>query len=184
MTYKITIYFVLFCASFGFAQNTDVAKLNTIINWLESHVNIPEDSTQIGVNAHKAIELSKKTNNQNILARSYRYLSLYHREYSKLDSALFYIEKVKDLYTSQKNDVALANTFLDLKTIYALKTEYGIATEKTYKALELFEKTNNQKGIAQCYSHIGDLLYYENRYAKGVESCEKAIIMQKQTRKK
>ncbi len=184
MKKTLTIIAVLICTEFSFGQNPDKKRLDSLIYWLETHIEIPADSILIKNNAFKAIELSKDTNNQNSLAHSYRYLSIYHREYSKLDSAFFYLEKVKDIYTKQQNDFALANIYLDFKTIYALKTEYGIATEQTYRALELFEKTNNQKGIAQCYSHIGDLLYYENRYAKGVEYCNKAIAIQKRLNEK
>lgn len=178
MTYKLTLAVVLFCTSFCFAQNSDSKKLDSLVKWLDTYHKIPDDSTQIGSNSRKAIQLSKATNNQKTLATSYHYLALYHREYSKLDSAVFYLNKVKDIHSDLKDDNALANNHLRLKEVYALKADYDIAMEHTYKALELFEKTKNQKGIAQCYSHIGHLLYFESRYSNGAEYCDKAIAIQ------
>ncbi len=178
MTFKPTLIIVLFCAEISFAQEKDVAKLDSIVNWLENHETVSEDSTLLGENSRKGIQLSKKSNNQKALAKSYYFLAVYHREYSKLDSTLFYLNNVKELYDNEKNDDALAQTHLELKTFYALKAEYDKASEHAYIALDLFEKTNNQKGIAQCYAHIGDLLYYESSYARGVEYCDRAIAIQ------
>uniref|UniRef100_UPI00404B42AC tetratricopeptide repeat-containing sensor histidine kinase n=1 Tax=Gelidibacter sp. TaxID=2018083 RepID=UPI00404B42AC len=152
--------------------------MDSLVKWLDTHYKIHSDSTQIGRNSRKAIQLSKADNNQKTLATAYHYLAFYHREYSKLDSALFYFHKVKDIYTNLNDDNALANNHLRLKEVYTLKTDYDIAMEHTYKALEIFEKTKNQKGIAQCYSHIGHLLYFESRYATGAEYCDKAIAIQ------
>lgn len=178
MTYKLTLAIILFCTSFCFGQNSDSKELDSLVDWLDTHYKIHSDSTQIGSNSRKAIQLSKASNNQKSLATSYHYLAFYHREYSKLDSAVFYFNKVKDIYTNLKNDDALANNHLRLKEVYALKADYDIAMEHTYKALELFEKTKNQKGIAQCYSHIGHLMFFESRYSNGAEYCDKAIAIQ------
>jgi len=51
------------------------------------------------------------------------------------------------------------------------------ATRGIPSALELFEKLNDKKGVAQCYAAVGDLKYYERSYAEGVEWCDKAIAI-------
>ena len=104
MTFKLTLIAVLFCTSLCFAQNSDSEKLDALVKWLDTQYKIHSDSTQIGSNSRKAIQLSKTTNNQESLATSYHYLAFYHREYSKLDSALFYLKKVKDIYTNLNDD--------------------------------------------------------------------------------
>jgi len=181
MTKKLTILLVLFCALNTIAQNSnqDLSSLNNVMDWLDIHSDSTKDSTALGINSRKAILLSKQSNNQNTLAQSYRYLAIYHKEYSKLDSALFYFNKVKDIYTIQNDELNLANTFMDLKAFYTLRANYSEAKNFVYKALELYEKLDNQKGIAQCYAHIGDLLYYENNYNEAVNYCDKAISIQK-----
>ena len=184
MKTRIFFLFIFFYSFIGFSQTSDVKKLDSLFLWLETHAKIPADSTQVGINSHKAIMLSKNLNNQNALAKSYMNAAFYHKEYSKLDSALVYTLKAKDIYEELENDIELANTHLALKEIYSIQTEYGKATEETYRALEIFEKNNHQKGVAICYSHLCDLLYYENRYTTGIEFCDKAIEIQKKLNEK
>ncbi|MEZ5196800.1 MAG: ATP-binding protein [Bacteroidales bacterium] len=50
--------------------------------------------------------------------------------------------------------------------------------KQVYEALSFYEKENNQQGIALCYTHICDLLYYENKYEESVEYADKAIAIQ------
>ncbi len=171
----ISLLFMFFSVSAGFSQASNVKDLDSILEWLDAHAKTPADSTQLGVNSHKAVLLSKKLNNQNALAKSYLHLANYHKEYSKLDSSLVYTLMAKDIYSTLQNELNLANTHLALKEVYALQTEYGKATEQGYKALEIFKKLNDQKGIAQSYTHLCGLLYYENSYLTGIDLCNIAI---------
>ena len=175
MTYKLTLYLVLFCTTIGLAQQPDSVKLDSLLGWLDSHINIPQDSSAIALNSYKAVSLSKKTNDLNALAKSYDYLVTYHKDYSKLDSAFYYIKNIKNIYLKQKDDEKLAFAYLRLKELLMVKADYAEATKTIYLALELFEKTKNQRGIALCYAGIGDLKYYERSYAEGVDWCNKAI---------
>jgi two-component sensor histidine kinase/tetratricopeptide (TPR) repeat protein len=178
------ILIVLGSTSVSFAENTTPVSLDSLMVWLEGHVNSLKDSVALGLNAKKAIALSKQTNNQEILAQSYRYLAIYHKEFSKLDSAVYYSKQAKDLYSNQNNIQQLAKTYIDLKILYTLKADYNQAKNYVYEALELYEKLDDLKGIAQCYAHIGDLLYYENNYNEAIKYCDKAIPVLKKTRAK
>ena len=180
MTKKLTILLVLFCTLIVSAQNSDSSAIDDVMTWLEAHVDSTIDSTELGINSRKAILLSKQSNNKHTLAQSYRYLAIYHKEYSKLDSALFYFNKAKDIYTTQNDEYGLANTFMDLKALHTIRANYSEAKNFVYKALELYEKLDNQKGIALSYAHIGDLLYYENNYNEAVKYCDKAIVILKE----
>ena len=182
MTKKLTIILVLFCALPSYAQNSDsnLSSLDDLMLWLSTHSKSHKDSSALGTNSRKAINLSKQVNNQNTLAQSYGYLAMYHKEYSKLDSALYYLHKEKEIYINQNKDLLLANTYLDIKAIYAIKADYNQAKDYVYKALHIYEDLNDQKGIANCYAHIGDLLYYENNYNEAISYCDKAIAIQKE----
>ncbi len=175
MKQRLTIVLVLFCTTFFYGQNPDSVKLDSLLGWLDTHILIPKDSTTIAKNSYSAISLSKKTNNQESLAKSYSYLVTYHKDYSKLDSAFNYIKKTKQLYLEQQNDDQLAFTYLKWKDLLMVKADYAEAKKKVYLALDVFEKTKNQRGIALCYGAIGDLKYYDRSYAQGVEWCDKAI---------
>ena len=181
----VFLLFVFFHTSAGFSQAPKEKDLDSIFVWLDAHAKIPADSTELGINSHKAVLLPKKLDNQNDLAKSYLHLAYYHKEYSKLDSSLVYTQMAKDIYTTSQDDLNLAKTHLALKEVYALQTEYVNATEQGYKALGIFQKLNDQKGIAQSYTHLCGLLYYENSYAEGVDLCNLAIeIMEKLDSKK
>ena len=179
MKQKLTIFIVLFGILISFAQNSNEAKLDSILYWLETHIKNPKDSTLLGINSLKAIQLAKKSGNKSTLAKSFNYITIYHKEFGQLDSALYYIEKEKDVYLQQKNDLELANAYLKHKDLFLLKADYAEATKNVYKALDLYEKLNNKRGIALCYASIGDLKYYERSYAEGVEWCDKAIAILK-----
>lgn len=181
MTKTLTIILFVLSSTMSIAENTTQTRLDSLMVWLEDHVNSSKDSVALGVNARKAIAFSKQLNNQKILAQSYRYLAIYHKEFSKLDSAVYYLKQVKDVYSKQNNTQQLAQTYIDLKILYTLKADYNQAKNCVYKALELYEKLDNQKGIAQCYAHIGDLLYYENNYNEAIKYCDKAIPILKET---
>ena len=181
MTKKLSILIALCCALCSFAQNSDSNKssLDSVMNWLDSHSNSIKDSTKLGMHSRKAIQLSKQLNSKSTLAKSYSYLALYHKEYSKLDSAVFYLNDVKDIYEDLNDQLNLANTYLTIKELYTIKADYNQAKNYVYKALSLYETLDNQKGIAQSYAHIGDLLYYENNYNEAIRYCNKAIAIQK-----
>lgn len=182
MTKKLILLIVLCSTLNTLAQNSGSGNvsLDTIMNWLETYSNSLKDSTTLEINSRKAIQLSTQSNDKKRLAQSYSFLALYHKEYSNLDSALFYQNKAKDIYSKLNEQLELAKTYVDLKTLYTLKTDYNLAKSRIYKALNLYETLDNQKGIAQCYAHIGDLLYYENNYNEAIQHCNKAISIQKE----
>lgn len=180
MTKILTILLVLFSTNSLYAQNSNTLQLEQHMDWLEKHVAIPMDSSNLAIKARKAIRLSKALKNKSSLAKSYRYLAAYHKEYASLDSCFNYYTLAKEIYEIESNTLELANTYLDLKEYYTVKADYNEAKASTYKALELHETINHKKGIAQCYANIGDLLYYENNYNEGINYSNKAIAIQKE----
>ncbi len=179
MKQSLTILFLLFCTLNFYAQNSDKAKLDSLLGWLDSHIKIPQDSTAIAIHSYQAIALSKKIKNQDALAKSYDFLVTYHKDYSKLDSAFYYVDNAKDILLKQKNENQLAFTYLTWKDLLMVTADYAQANAYVYKALDIFEKTQNKRGIAICYAAIGELKYYERSYAQGVEWCDKAIAILK-----
>jgi len=180
MTKTLTILFVLLSTSLLYAQNSNAIQLEHHLDWLEIHINNPKDSSYLFTKAHEAIVLSKALNNKTNLASSYRYLANYHKEYKSLDSSLYYYELAKDIYNLEANAIEEANTLLELKQYYTVKADYNKAKANVYEALDIYEATNNKKGIANCYAHIGDLLYYENNYNEAINYSNKAIAIQKE----
>jgi two-component sensor histidine kinase len=174
-----SVFVLIFCTTCFYAQTPDSVKLDSLLGWLDTHIKIPQDSTAIAANSYEVVFLSKKIKNRDALTKAYDFLVTFHKDYSKMDSAIYYIEKVKHIYLQQKNELALAYTYLRYKDLLMIKADYAEATKTVYKALNLFEKHKDKKGIAQCYASIGDLKYYERSYAEGVTWCDKAIAILK-----
>ncbi len=162
-----------------YSQNSK-QDLEKELTWLEVHRDIPKDSSQLAVASHKAVQLSKALDNDLNLAKSYRYLAYYHKEYGALDSSAYYYNQAKSIYETENKNILLADTYIDLKALYTVEADYNTAKEYLYKALDLYEIEQHQKGIANCFAHIGDLLYYENNYNEAITYCDKAISIQKE----
>ncbi|HBY68374.1 MAG TPA: histidine kinase, partial [Flavobacteriaceae bacterium] len=107
-------------------------------------------------------------------------LAIWHENHTVLDSSIANLKKAIAVYKKQGLEKELAETYLLLKANYGSTAAYDKASEAVYAALDLYEKIKDRKGIAKCYTSIGDLFYYSNRYSEGAEYCKKAIAIQKE----
>ena len=176
-TVLLTISF-LFFFWIGFGQNQ--SNLDTLVigvtNSLESHI---QDSASVYKNAHLAARLSKKENNTKQLAASYRNLASWHKANLTNDSTLYYLKEANMLYSKLKLNNLQAETYLEMEDAFKQKGEYSKAMEQDFKALKLFEQTNDRNGIAKIYTRLCDLLYYQEKYQEGADYCQKSIDIQK-----
>ena len=160
-------------------QNAEM--LDSLVQWVSENMQSQvKDSVQVYLKAHRAIKLAEENNNEIQLAISYRNLATWHLGSQSKDSTNFYLEKAEDIYRALGNDNLLAETYLVREEVFREKADYSQAMEFDYKALALFEKTNNQGGIANCYTRICDLLYFQQKYEEGALYCQKAIDIQMQ----
>ena len=158
-------------------SNTNSDSLN---NWVESQLDSPFDTVKVFKIAHLSLYLSNKENNEAGLVTAFLNLSKYHEQYGQLDSAIYYLSALKDYHTRNGNKEAIAHSCMELKGLFGAKAAYSDALKQVFEALELYEELNNQKGIAYCYTHICDLLYYEDKYQESADYCDKAIAIQKE----
>lgn len=125
-------------------------------------------------------DMDRSSQQENIAARIDALLKLarLHEDYGTVDSAIFYFRVLKNLYTQNNNSIAVAETALELKNLYGSKADYTSAMDEVDQALKIYEKAGDQEGIARCYTHISDLLYYENKYEESVDYANEAIAIQ------
>ena len=60
--------------------------------------------------------------------------------------------------------------------IYTIVTCNAKALDYYFKALKLFEKTGDKLGIGRCYSNIGEIYGFENKFPDALEFNKKAIF--------
>ena len=176
------VFFSCICVNSISAQTSHTengTSLESLNNWIESHLEIPEDSIKVYHKVHQLRSLSFVENNDTWKAKSYRQLAQYFMRYAPLDSTLYYLNSAKEIYVENNNQLELAETYLELKGYHNLKAAYSKSMENVNAALEIYEENGNQKGIAKCYTHFCDLLYYENQYSDAINYCDKAIEIQK-----
>jgi len=161
---------------YGMAQS-NVDSLNS---WVENQIDATNDTNEVFNKAHISLVLSNKENNEAGRIAAFLNLASFHDKYGKLDSAIYYYNKLKGIYKNAGNWEAVAESCLELKGLHSSKAAYAESLKQVYEALKIYEEAGNQKGIALCYTHICDLLYYEDKYSESVEYCDKAIAIQEQ----
>ncbi|MBU2938914.1 tetratricopeptide repeat protein [Lacinutrix sp. C3R15] len=138
------------------------------------------DSIAFTKNMFKAVLLSKQANDKTKLIKSYHNLAKWHEGNTTLDSTIYYLEHAEKVSKDSKLSILEAETYLKKENAYKQRGDYDKAMTEDFKAIELFEKMNNQHGIAKSYTRLCDLLYYQEKYLEGAEYCQKAIDIQKE----
>ncbi len=151
----------------------------SIFDLIDQHLYFVQDTAEVNTLLHQTKDLYRKVNQSDSLAMTYNRLFIYHDLFGDLDSAIYYLELAQLIYLNKKDAEVIAETYLKLKELYSGKADYTMAMNKVFKALDIYTRTDNQKGIAICYSQLCDLLYYEDNYEEGVSWCDQAIAIQK-----
>ena len=156
----------------GVSQNSLETLVTSVSERLQGTIT---DSVQLYSDAQRAVRLSEQENSEELLATSYHNLATWHQGNRKIDSSVYYLEKANQLYKKLGLEVLQAETHLTLEDTYKQNSAFGKALEEDFKALGIFEKLENQAGIAKTYTRICDLLYYQQKYKEGADYCQKAI---------
>ena len=157
-----------------------VDNLDSLNKWVEVHLKSVSDTVVLYRQATIALAMARIERNDDRLVQSLQNLASYHQQYGFLDSAIYYQEEIRAIYLETDNTDALAGTYLALKSMYNAKGDYAASQKQVFAALSLYEADGNQRGIATCYTHLCDLLYYEDKYRESVSYCDKAIALQSQ----
>jgi two-component sensor histidine kinase len=97
-----------------------------------------------------------------------------------MDSAVYYLQLTIPFYEKTQQKDTLAQTYLDLSGYLSSKAEYAEAMNVVFKALDIYQDTENPRGIALCYTGLCDLLYSQYKFEEGNEYCDMAIAIQTQ----
>ncbi|HEX7316321.1 MAG TPA: sigma 54-interacting transcriptional regulator [Pyrinomonadaceae bacterium] len=73
------------------------------------------------------------------------------------------------------SDARTGNIYTALARVYRSISEYSIARDHNYKALEQFRRAGDWRGMADCYFGLGMADAHEGRWEKTLENFEQAI---------
>ncbi|WP_378176132.1 ATP-binding protein [Aquimarina sp. SS2-1] len=139
----------------------------------------------------KALELSKLLNDSVAMAKSYGFLGMYYRN-KELDSAYKNFYKAEKIYISLDNTKRVdplsyafdhGRTLIDLAKLSRRVKDYGESEDLTIRAIEKFELSGNTKYLPICYTNLGILAKYVERYDDAVTYHSKAIEYAKDSSK-
>ncbi len=179
-----SLLLLCFTISIGFSQEAATSsekKLATLISNISEQLESPIlDSTELYTDLHRTLKLAQSGNFKTQLARSFRNLAIWHNGSVSIDSSEFYLKKAAISYKDSNLYSLEAETYLQLEDVYKQRGEYTKAMAEDFRALALYEQEENLNGVAKSYTRLCDLLYYQEKYAKGADYCQKAITIQKQ----
>ncbi len=142
--YLTFIFLFVFCLPL-FAQQTD-----SLENALRNHT--AEDTTRVNI--------------LNQLAWNFRL--------TNQAKSLTYIAEAEKIVLKIGYEKGLATLLLSKTAISIRKGDFGKAVESVFQALPIFQKMDDQNGMAQCYNYIGLIQNGQKNYTEGIENFKKA----------
>ncbi|MCB0669220.1 MAG: tetratricopeptide repeat protein, partial [Saprospiraceae bacterium] len=179
---SVFIFLFIFLASIT-AQNTSTIEADSVKLWTVRYLSADNDTSLLYRSIINTVPADQTMKKRTILVKALKQLSTFHESEGSLDSAIYFLNAVVNIQ-NEDDEAALAETYLSLKTLYGNKANYLAAQEQVFTALEIYEKLGDQKGVALCYTHLCDLLYYEDKYQESIDYCDRAINIQQSLKEK
>jgi signal transduction histidine kinase len=111
---------------------------------------------------NQSIQLAKKQDNFNLLAKSHKAIGNFYYDKSDYADALTNFKLAQIYFEKALNEKETGNVLLNIGNVYLAQSIDGKAYEYFLKALKIAEKFNHLKGIASAYNNIG--LIYKDRH--------------------
>ncbi len=130
----------------------------------------------------KALKLSIKINDSINIAKSYGYLGIYYRPI-KSDAAYENFYEADKIYSKLKGDeldvkkIAYdhGKVLIDIAKILQKSKNYSESERATISAIEKFNLSEDYRYLSICYTNLGTLAKYMDRYDEALEYQLKAI---------
>jgi len=121
-----------------------------------------------------AEDLSKKIKNSDLHLKTRFKLGLCYSSRHENDKAVeIFTQLVKDL--NHGNRQMLGEACYRLGKVYQVQGNYELAFEYHFKALQIREELNDEKGVTESYYRIGGLHFYQGNYHKSIEYSTKSL---------
>ncbi|MDH7447751.1 tetratricopeptide repeat-containing sensor histidine kinase [Aquimarina sp. 2201CG14-23] len=138
------------------------------------------------------LNLSISINDSLGIAEAYSRLGIYYRSKQLLDSTYYYFYKADKLYISFNQGSTYSpldyvydhgKVLVDLAKLSRKAKDYSESEALTIKAIEKFKLSENYKYLPLCYTNLGIISKYLERYENAVMYHQKAIKFAKNTTK-
>lgn len=158
-------------------EDTNKVILLNEISWKYYEISNFKTSTYF---CGQSLKLAQQLNFPIGLAISYRYLGLIYEKQSVYDSALFFLQKSKQLCetTGRKRDIALLTG--DIGKVYYLKGDVATASGLYLKSIKLLEETGDSLAIAVACEDFADILVQKNELQSALIYFKKSFSLKEE----
>lgn len=151
---------------------SDSAKVQ-LLNMIGDNL-LHSDPERMYLKAHEALALAKKANLKRGMGQTYQLLGVYFN-FNEGDSALFYLDKSKLIFTEIEDKPSLASVYTSLGTYHEIKNSFGPAMDNYLKGLTIFEIIKSDKGMAGACMGLGNVFFNLSNYNKAIEYSQKSF---------
>ncbi len=176
--------YLIICALPLSAQlnHTTIHHLDSLQKWVSNHVREYNIAVQVYDYAHLALQKAKAADDPAQIALASENLATWHSYNSgtfKTDSAIYYGLKTLEYYEILGDEAKIGKTYNYLAIDYTSAYQHKAAEKATFKAIEIFERQNNQLALADAFLNLASIYIDTKDTLKAVEYANKSTGLAK-----
>jgi len=109
------------------------------------------------------------------VAKANQQIGEYYLMRSKRDSAVFYFEKARLIFSEVKNPAGMAKADYSLGLIYFNTDEYALSLKHTHLAKEFYQQTQDRRQLAAVLSLLCDVYNYMGNNDLAITNCVESL---------
>jgi signal transduction histidine kinase/tetratricopeptide (TPR) repeat protein len=158
---------------FNLEVQLDSEKIPVLLKkaW-ELRSNDPLTALQLAKNA---LNLSVKSENKSLQAKSLNYLGIIYTNLGANEVALDHHNAALNISKDAEDWEQLGYSYNNIGGIYGFKNDISLAIENIQKAIKIFEDNKYQPGLAYCSINIGKLYENQDNFDKSLEYFNRAL---------
>jgi two-component sensor histidine kinase len=156
------------------ARSSDPVESIRLLEQLTNAM-LPADLKRAETYAAQALQLAGQSNSAFVDATAFLIAGKTLSQISKPDSANMFLDRALAGFERLNEPSRTAETLYWKGYIAANRNEFSAASRHYFRAVEIWEKSGQQKEIAKTYSSLSDMFSMQNAYDKAVEYAQKAI---------
>ena len=138
----------------------------------ELRSNDPLTALQVAKNA---LDLSVKSENKSLQAKSLNYLGIIYTNLGANEVALDHHNAALNISKEAEDWEQIGYSYNNIGGIYGFKNDLSLAIENIQKAIKIFEDNKYQPGLAYCSINIGKLYENQDNFDKSLEYFNRAL---------
>ncbi|MBN8693585.1 MAG: tetratricopeptide repeat protein [Bacteroidetes bacterium] len=171
MIERLLIFCLFICLGRSYSQVPALDSLNKIYASIKNDslriktliaitdIYLQQDLKKAESTIHKAISASKRIKSKYLQAETMGYMGYIKDALGELDSSFAYYNKAVEYCIEVKDEETYPVLLNNLASINQRKGKFNEAIDLQMRAVKVFEKNNDKKGMAYSYNNIGEMFW-------------------------